>query len=87
MSLPRGIETDRGLQCAHLEFHRARAKLGFGQARQACQIAVKHDDSDAGVRFGNTNTQSPPAGIACSITVNVSVVMGRLSRCRSSVQR
>ena len=62
--------------------------MGFGQA---CQIAVKDGDSDAGVRFGKTNTPSPPEGSNSSIIVQLDalhalVITGHLSRCCSGVQ-
>lgn len=49
--------------------HRARAKAGFGQARQACQKAVKDDYGNASVRVGETKTPSPPADTDCSMVV------------------
>jgi len=87
----RGIETSRRLQCAHSKPHRARAKAGFGQARQACQIAVKDDDIDAGVRVVKINTAGPPADTDASIkvqhdTLHASVIVGHLLRCCSGMQ-
>ena len=68
--------------------YRARAHVGFGQA---CQIAVKDGNSDAGARVGKTNTSSPPEGSDSSIIVQLDalhalVITGHLSRCWSGVQ-